>query len=53
MTRPYEVKKLSFDAARPYAVVVTFRSFNRVVGSYQTEREAKRRARDLNQHHRS
>ena len=44
----YEVTKTDFDAARPYTVVATFRTFNRVVGRYETETQAKRRARDLN-----
>ena len=48
MTQLYEVQKMTFDAARPYAVVATFRSFNRVVGRYEDEAAAKRRARDLN-----
>ena len=49
MTKLYEVQKMTFDAARPYAVVATFRSFNRIVGRYENEATAKRRARDLNQ----
>ncbi len=44
----YEVQKMSFDAARPYAVVATFRSFNQVIERYSEESKAKRRARDLN-----
>ena len=45
--KPYEVKKMSFDAARPYAVVATFRSFNNVVARYEDIQAAKRHARDL------
>jgi hypothetical protein len=45
---PFQVEKMSFDAARPYAVVATFRSFNRVIGRYATLEQAKRRARDKN-----
>ena len=48
MTQLYEVQKMTFDAARPYAVVATFRSFNRVIARYEDEAAAKRRARDLN-----
>jgi hypothetical protein len=48
MTKAYEVQKTTFDAARPFAVVATFRSFNRVIARYETEQQAKRRARDLN-----
>jgi hypothetical protein len=45
---PYEVQKMTFDAAHPWAVLATFRSFNRVIARYADERQAKRRARDLN-----
>lgn len=48
MNRKYLVQKMTFDATRPYAVVATFRTFNRVVARYSTEEQAKRRARDLN-----
>jgi hypothetical protein len=48
MTKNYEVQKMAYDAARPYAVVATFRSFNRVIARYEDETAAKRRARDLN-----
>lgn len=48
MTKRYEVQKLSMDTARPYGVVATFRSFNRVVGRFETEEQAKRHARRLN-----
>jgi len=47
MTNRYEIQKTTYDAARPFAVIATFRSFNRCVGRYATEAEAKRRARDL------
>src|ERR1700733_1719115 len=48
MTKAYEVQKMTFDAARPYAVVATFRSFNRVIERYSDEASAKRRAYDMN-----
>lgn len=48
MQKNYEVQPLRGDAARPFAVVATFRSFNRVIERYETEGQAKRRARDLN-----
>lgn len=48
MGRRYEVQASKFDAARPYAVVATFRTFNKVVGRYETETQAKRRAYALN-----
>lgn len=44
----YEVQKMDFDAARPYAVVATFRRFNRVIARYEDKAKAVRRARDLN-----
>lgn len=44
----FEVQKMTYNVARPYAVVVTFRSFNKVIGRYETEQQANRRARDLN-----
>lgn len=48
MTRPYEVQKMTFDAARPFAVIATFRRFNRVIERYSDEASARRRARDMN-----
>lgn len=48
MAQPYEVQKMTFDAARPYAVIATFRSFNKVIARYASEAQAKRRARDMN-----
>lgn len=48
MTKSYEVQKMTFDAARPYAVVATFRSFNKVIARYASEAQAKRRARNMN-----
>lgn len=42
------VQKDDFDAAKPYAVVATFRSFNKVKARYASDEQAKRRARDLN-----
>lgn len=48
MAKRYEVQHSKFDAARPFAVVATFRTFNKVVGRYETEEQAKRRARLLN-----
>jgi hypothetical protein len=50
-TKMYEVQKMTFDAARPYAVVATFRSFNRVVAKYEDEAAAKRHARSMNRYH--
>lgn len=47
-TKLFIVQKQRFDAARPYAVVATFRSFNKIVSRYEDEQAAKRRARDLN-----
>lgn len=44
----YEVRRFAYDAARPYAVVATFRSFNRVIARYEDADKAKRRARDMN-----
>jgi hypothetical protein len=51
MTKAYEVQKMTFDAARPYAVVATFRSFNKVIERYSDETAAERRARDMNKRH--
>ena len=48
MTKAFEVQKMTYDAARPYAVVATFRSFNRVIARYEDKARAERRARDLN-----
>ena len=48
MTKAYEVQKMTFYATRPYAVVATFRSFNKVIERYSDEDAAKRRARDMN-----
>lgn len=47
----YSVRKVSFDAARPFAVEAQFRTFNRIISRYETEAQAKRRARDLNAKH--
>jgi hypothetical protein len=44
----YEVKKSDYDASHPYAVIATFRSFNKVIGRYSSIEQAKRRARDMN-----
>jgi hypothetical protein len=49
-TKNYEVQKMTFDAARPWAVVATFRRFNKVVARYESKEQAERRARDLNRH---
>lgn len=48
MIKAYEVQKTTYDAARPYAVVATFRSFNKIIERYSDESAAKRRARDMN-----
>lgn len=48
MTDRYAHMPLDGDAARPYAVVAMFRTFNRVVGRYETRAQAARRARELN-----
>lgn len=48
MAKAYIVEKSAFDASRPFVVVATFRSFNKVVGRYATKQEAGRRACDLN-----
>lgn len=48
MTKAYEVQKMTYDATRPFAVVATFRSFNKVIDRYSNEADAKRRARDMN-----
>lgn len=47
----YVVETHTYDTSRPFAVVATFRSFNRVVGRYADASKAKRRARDLNRTH--
>lgn len=44
----YEVETHTFDAARPYAVVATFRSFNRVIGRYEDKAAADLRASAMN-----
>lgn len=44
----YEVQKSDYDATRPYAVVATFRHFNKIINRYETIEQAKRRARDMN-----
>ena len=44
----FEIVISKYDASRPYAVIATFRSFNRVMGRYETEVQAKRRVSDLN-----
>lgn len=46
--KPFVVVESNYDAARPYAVVATFRRFNRVIARYADEAQAKRRARDKN-----
>lgn len=48
MTKNYEVQKMTGDAARPYAVVRTFRSFNKVVQKYETKQQADKRAWAMN-----
>jgi hypothetical protein len=48
MAKAFEVQKSNYDAARPFAVVATFRSFNKIMGRYADEASAKRRARVLN-----
>lgn len=49
--KPYIVERQSFDATRPYAVIRTFRSFNKVAGRYSDERQAKARASALTRRH--
>lgn len=44
----YEINISKYDTARPYEVVATFRSFNKVVGRYATLGQAYRRSRELN-----
>lgn len=44
----YEVQKLQYDATRPYAVIRTFRSFNKVVQRYETKEQANKRAWSMN-----
>lgn len=46
--KAYQVQINLFDAARRYAVVATFRTFAKVVGRYETQAEAMRRASELN-----
>lgn len=48
MIRNYEVIKSNYDASQPYAVVATFRSFNKVIARYSSIEQANRRARDMN-----
>jgi hypothetical protein len=43
----YEVQQQQFDASRPFAVLATFRHFNRCMGRYATKRQAQDRARYL------
>ncbi len=40
MKKPYIVEPNTIDAARPYKVVAIFRTFNRVMGTYETEGQA-------------
>ncbi len=40
--------EVAHDASRPFAVVATFRSFNRVIARYSDKQAAERRARDMN-----
>jgi hypothetical protein len=48
-TQNYEViVQNRFDAARPFAVIATFRSFNKIIARYSDEDSARRRARDMN-----
>lgn len=48
MTQAYEIQQTTFDAARPWAVVTTLRTFNRVIARYADQEKARRYARDLN-----
>lgn len=48
MTKAYEVVQDTYDATRPYSVITNLRSYNRVIGRYQTAEKAKRRAANLN-----
>ena len=41
------VQRSAYDASRPWIVLCTFRSFNRVFGHYAERGEALRRVRDL------
>jgi hypothetical protein len=52
MSKNYEVIKSNYDASQPYAVIATFRSFNKVMGRYSSVEQANRRARDLNRNSR-
>lgn len=45
---PYIVEPNKIDAARPFRVVATFRKFNRVMGTFETETAAKRSCRRRN-----
>lgn len=44
----YAVLKSAYDASRPYAVIATFRTFNRVIERYADRAAAVRRAGDMN-----
>lgn len=47
-TIKYEVVKMKYDTSRPWCVLTHIRSYNKVMGRYETEKQAKRRAADLN-----
>lgn len=46
--KAYIIERSSYDASRPWAVVRTFRRFNKIVQRYQDKAAAMRRARDMN-----
>ena len=46
--RNYEVVSSNYDGSRPWIVIATFRSFNRVIARYADRSNAMRRARDMN-----
>lgn len=46
--RNFEVLATKYDAARPYAVVATFRSFDKVIARYPDRRSAMRYAAQRN-----
>lgn len=48
MNKAYAVQQIKMDAARQWAVVATFRSFNRVIAKYAEKSQAVRRAHDMN-----
>jgi hypothetical protein len=48
ITQNFVVIRSDYDASRPFIVVATFRTWNKVVGRYATIEQANRRARDLN-----